>query len=184
MYSFYPAYSPKISFRTDRGREALTTSYIDLPSLQPPSDNLIALLHVPPLGYLHQPFPLQLVIRNSHPARSALPMVSIELDQSESFVIAGIRNAHLPLLVPGAEEKIVWHLIPLECGPAVPLPRIRVTDKRRGAENKDGAIVDGEAAVDDILVVDVRWDRRVSDSSSAGEAGLGGRRFTMLISPS
>lgn len=186
LYSFYPLFTQSFN-RTNRGNEALTTSYIDLPSLQPPSDNLIALLHVPPLGYLHQPFPLELVIRNSHPARSALPMVSIELDQSESFVIAGIRNAHLPLLVPGAEEKIVWHLIPLECGPAVPLPRIRVTDMRRGAENKDGAIVEGDAAVDDVRVVDIRWDRRGSDSSSAGEdgkVGLGDRRFTMLISPS
>ena len=162
---------------------------IELSSFQPPSDGLIALLHVPPLGYLHQPFPLELVIRNSHPARSACPAVSIEFEQSESFVVAGVRNARLPLLVPGAEEKVIWNLIPLECGPSVPLPRIRVVDKRRDDEKREGAIAEDDMVADDVPVIDVRNDRRRAGSEPVNKADDSkptsiSRRFTMIITPS
>ena len=187
LFSFDP--SPHTTFRANQTSEVVAKTRIELSSFQPPSDGLIALLHVPPLGYLHQPFPLELVIRNSHPARSACPAVSIEFEQSESFVVAGVRNARLPLLVPGAEEKVIWNLIPLECGPSVPLPRIRVVDKRRDDEKREGAIAEDDMVADDVPVIDVRNDRRRAGPEPVNKADDSkptsiSRRFTMIITPS
>ena len=165
----------------------------------------MALLNAPPLVHLHQPFTLELSIRNRHPTRSACPMVTLELEPTEGFVAAGIRMGKLPTLIPGAEEKIAWQLIPLECGPAVPLPKIKIVDRRRAAEVPEGATdsasqqPEGLATGDEIQVVDVRWDRRRSDGSSVfsdvmdaqelSEEGIprntlsSDRRFTVVVSP-
>ena len=174
---------------SDTGNPGLpATTQISLPPLKPPQNALVALLHAPPLVHLHQPFLLELVIRNQHPTRSACPMVSLELEPTESFVAAGIRNGKLPTLIPGAEEKVIWQLIPLECGPEVPLPKIRVTDRRRAVENPDGSGAVGAGAGmgapqqhqestvagDEIRIIDVKWDRRRSDGSYLLPEQLGG----------
>ncbi|EJD08009.1 uncharacterized protein FOMMEDRAFT_138064 [Fomitiporia mediterranea MF3/22] len=176
---------------------------LSLPPLKPPSDGLVALLNAPPLVHLHQPFLLELIIRNHHPTRSACPILSLELEPSESFVAAGIRNGKLPTLIPGAEEKIIWQLIPLECGPAVPLPKIKVTDRRRTVEVPESGAErppqqELPSAGDEIRIVDVKWDRRISDGSyiptdgtEQPADGLGvtraqnssDKRFTIIVSP-
>lgn len=82
-------------------------------------------------------------------------------DSADGFVVAGLRNGRIPLLLPGAEEVVLWKLVPIECG-HVRLPRIRVVDRRKSAPNAE----DGEEAV---RVVDVRWDGRqaaVADGST------------------
>ncbi|KAL5512612.1 hypothetical protein ACEPAG_3265 [Sanghuangporus baumii] len=190
---------------SEEGDPGLSSStQLSLPHLKPPPGGLVALLNAPPLAHLHQPFVLELSIRNRHPTRSACPMVSLELEPTESFVAAGIRNGRLATLIPGAEEKVVWQLIPLECGPAVPLPKIKVTDRRRTAEGPEGGTggapqqPEGFAAGDEIQVVDVRWDRRRSDGScifsdvtetqgpkgeGPGASPITDRRFTILVSP-
>ncbi|KAH8115389.1 Gryzun, putative trafficking through golgi-domain-containing protein [Phellopilus nigrolimitatus] len=176
----------------------VSTTQIALPALKPPLDGLVALLNVPPIAHLHQPFPLELVIRNFHPTRTACPMISLDLDPSDSFIVAGVRNGRLPTLIPGAEEKVIWRLIPLDCGPVVRLPKMRVTDRRKVAEAADtasGIAPEVSAVEDEVRVVDVRWDRRRPDGSDALQAKqempegdnsrqrAADRRFTIAVSP-
>lgn len=150
--------------------EDVTTTRIALPVLRPPSDGLIALLRICPMAELHKPLPLELIIRNLHPNRTATPSIVLELEPTDSFVVAGLRSGRLPTLLPGAETRLVWQLIPLECGPAVALPKIRVVDKRNFAAAGDGTAgpsVDPEADGEEVRIVDVRWDVRWSDGTEA-----------------
>ena len=177
------------------------TTRIALPTLKPPFDGLRAVLHVPPLVYLHQPFTLELVITNRHPTRTACPSISVEPESSssssgpsqpatDSFVIAGMRAGRLPVLIPSAETRASWRLIPLETGTAVRLPNIKVrdlrtivsapqrereqaqvqqseapSDKDNGGTNAGpGTVVD---VGDEIPIIDGRWDRRREDGSDA-----------------
>ena len=143
------------------------SSSIRLPTLSPPLNGTVALLNTPPLVHLHQPFTLEIVIRNQHPTRTVFPKVSLELGASESFVVAGVRNGRLPALIPGGEARIIWQLIPLECGPAVPLPTIKLTDSRRTQEIADSQAMDVplEASADLIRIIPLHSDRRLEDGS-------------------
>ncbi|KAH7928708.1 hypothetical protein BV22DRAFT_1004322 [Leucogyrophana mollusca] len=168
----------------DRG--PLTSTHFALPPLLPPRDELIALLSVPSTAKLHAPIPMELTIRNQHPSRSANIEVQLALDPLDGFVVAGLRSGHIPVLLPGGEEKLVWRLIPIECG-YVRVPGIKVMDRRRsGAEQ--------EAEGDLVKVVDVRldWRRGTEDTrlvaegaeaeggaSPAEQVGLG----TVLVLP-
>ena len=86
--------------------------------------------------------------------------------------MAGIRNGRLPSLISGAEEKIVWQLIPLECGPSVSLPIIKVTDSRRTQEIAESQALDVplDANADNIRIVPVRLDRRLEDETQIWRA--------------
>ena len=144
-----------------------TTSYFGLPVLQPPIDELVALLDVPPMATLHKSITMTLTIRNNHPSRSANVTVHLDLESLEGFVVSGIRNGRVPVLLPGSEETLVWQMIPLECG-YVKLPRIKVIDRRsaipasaEGPPGTDGSI--GEL----VKVIDHRHDFR-----SAHETGV------------
>ena len=105
-------------------------SYFPLVSLRHPVEDLVALLDVPPKASLHVPISMTLSIRNHHPTRSANITVHLEADSLDSFVVSGMRTGRVPVLLPGAEEKLIWRMIPLECG-YVKLPRIKVIDRRR-----------------------------------------------------
>lgn len=184
-------------------RGPLSTTHLSLPSLQPPMDEIIALLDVAPVGKLHQPFPLTLTIRNRHPTRTAEVYVQLEAAATSatdstmggqdpasatgpssisnqvgtSFVIAGTRAGRVPLLLAGAEECLVWMLIPIECG-YVQLPRIRVVDRRKpprgtaktlgggdvpGAGDEEGGEegdMEGRKSGKEVKVVDVRVEQR------------------------
>ncbi|KAF9809102.1 hypothetical protein IEO21_07571 [Rhodonia placenta] len=134
------------------------TSRFPLPPLRPPVDALVALLHAPPSGKLHVPFLLRLDIRNRHPSRAANIVVHLETDTTDSFVVAGLRSGRIPILLPGAEESLVWKLIPVECG-FVKVPHIRVLDRRR--DPQDLATIAGDSRGGEIVrIVDVRWDGR------------------------
>lgn len=151
----------------------MTTSIFPLPPLSPPVEGLLALLSAPPTATLHVPVVLTLTIRNYCSSKSANVAVQLELDSSDGFVIAGLRSARVPILMPGAEEKLIWNLIPIECG-YVKMPRIRVTnirspttsDMEPGTEELKGEMV---------KVIDARLHHAVGPSrkeSAAEESGI------------
>ncbi|KAG1737900.1 Gryzun, putative trafficking through golgi-domain-containing protein [Suillus paluster] len=141
-----------------RGRQSITR--FALPTLVVPQDGLIALLDLPSAATLHVSTPIHLTVRNRHPSRSANVTVTLDLDPSDAFIVAGLRNGRLPILLPGSEERLSWNLIPIECG-HVKIPHIKVMDVRRAVQPSHGAgvpstevDVEGEA----IKVVDLRAD--------------------------
>ncbi|KII95624.1 hypothetical protein PLICRDRAFT_662357 [Plicaturopsis crispa FD-325 SS-3] len=153
----------------DRGPRA--TSRFLLPSLQPPTDGLIALLHVPPTAKLHTPIPMRLTVRNRHPTRSANVVVQLQPDPSDGFIVAGLRSGRVPTMLPRTEERLTWQIIPVECG-YVPVPRIKVMDKRKAIASAHGAAgpnSDAESEGQVIKVIDVRWDQRGSDETEGAD---------------
>lgn len=151
--------------RNNGERGSVSTSVFPLPSLSPPVEGLLALLSVPPTATLHVPITLTLTVRNYHLCKSANVIVQLDLDASDGFVIAGLRSGRVPILMPGAEEKLTWKLIPIECG-YIKVPRIKVMDLRRatasdGESGTEGAESKGEV----VKIIDVWIDHRtISDA--------------------
>lgn len=151
-----------------RGRQSITR--FALPTLMIPQDELIALLDVPSFAKLHASTPIHLTIRNRHPSRSAHVSVTLDLDPSDAFVVAGLRNGRLPILLPGSEEKLSWKLIPIECG-YVKIPRIKVMNVRRAAlPSQGGAEVDVEGEA--VKVIDVRADWNATRVQNADDSAV------------
>ena len=89
----------------------------------------------------------------------------------DGFVVSGLRNGRVPVLLPGSEEKLIWNIIPIECG-FVKVPRIKVTDRRKAipvsqGTNEIGANVDTLAG-DLIKVVNIRRGVRQDDIQIEG----------------
>ncbi|PCH35565.1 glutathione transferase omega-1 [Wolfiporia cocos MD-104 SS10] len=143
----------------DGGRGLLSISRYPLPPLRPSFDELIALLDTPPTARLHVPVPLNLIVRNRHPERSANVVVQLETDSSDGFIVTGLRSGRLPIILPGGEERLMWKLIPVDCG-FVRVPRIKVLNRRTDLELEEGEVV---------RVVDVRQDERSGVSEEAEE---------------
>jgi len=134
---------------------------------------------------------MSLKIRNLHHFRSANITVQLQPQQSDAFVVSGLRSGRVPILLPGGEEELIWRLIPVECG-YVRVPKIKVIDRRSkglGEVESDGEVV---------KVVDVRWDRREAgqpgredgadvrrsvDSSNEGTSPGEGGVTTILVLP-
>lgn len=79
--------------------------------------------------------------------------------------------------MPGAEERLTWKLIPIECG-HVRLPRIRVTNRRKLMTSE----VEGLSDVETVKVIDVRMRQQHSADLSqqpGGQDELG----TILVLP-
>lgn len=156
---------------SDGGRGRESTTRFPLPTLMIPQDELIALLDAPSFARLHVPTTIYLTVRNRHSSCSANVTVALDLNPSDAFVVAGLRNGRLPILLPGSEEKLSWNLIPIECG-YVKIPRIKVMNVRRATLPSQGAgvpntedDVEGEA----VKVVDVRADRNTARVQSADD---------------
>ncbi|KAF8627616.1 hypothetical protein AX15_004317 [Amanita polypyramis BW_CC] len=154
----------RITSENQKGVPVTTTFY--LPVLRLPSDGLIALLKVSSVATLHVPMPLVLLVRNYHKSKSANITVHLEADSQDGFVVAGLRNGRIPILLPGTEEKVVWHLIPLECG-HLKVPNIRVVDRRQTLPQPSGGETHTEGEV--VRVVDVRADQRRITTSDTGD---------------
>lgn len=140
-------------------------------------DSLVALLEFPWKAKLHQPVPMTLRIRNYHPSRSANITVHLEAETLDSFVVSGVRNGRVPVLLPGSEEKLVWQMMPLECG-YMKVPRIKVLDRRAvipGPAGQAPSETPGSAegsAGEVVKVIDLRRDHLPVDVE--GKPGSGG----------
>lgn len=160
--------------------DRLSTTFISLPSLRHPSDGLVALLDVPPVATLHDPITLSLTIRNYHPSRSANITVQLETDALDGFIVAGLRSGRIPVLLPGAEERLLWRLIPVECG-HVRIPRLKISNRRTAIVAAQGSDQSGNADVPSgevVRVVNVGHDR-----GSVDVGPTGGEDHTILVLP-
>ncbi|PPQ63022.1 hypothetical protein CVT24_005968 [Panaeolus cyanescens] len=166
---------------------SLTKSYFPLPPLKPPKDTLVALFSIPPVLHLHTPQTITLTLRNMHPSRSANVTIHLEPESLDgSWVVSGVRSGRVPLLLPrGGEEKVIWKIVPIECGWIKP-PRVRVVDRRKpvgqgGVGSQAGAVVPAGTqssadAGEVVKVIDVRYDVRREAEGGAhvdGEQGPG-----------
>lgn len=151
---------------------SLATSRFTLPPLKPPIDGLIALLDVPNTAKLHTPISIRMTVRNRHPTRSANIVIQLEPEAADGFVVAGLRNGRLPILIPGSEGSLTWNLIPVECG-FVKIPKVKVINRRVviDAQAHSGATQGFEDDAELVEVVDVRWDRRFQEAAVVAEAG-------------
>ncbi|KAI0724685.1 Gryzun, putative trafficking through golgi-domain-containing protein [Fomitopsis betulina] len=161
----------------DGGHSTPASTRFSLPTLRPPRDGLVALLDVPPTAKLHTPFILRLIVRNRQPTRSANVVVHLETDNNDAFIVAGLRNGRLPIILPGGEETLLWKLVPIECG-FVRIPRIRVSDRR----TDPGAPID-EPHDRNVNIVDVRADERggLQEDGTVEEVGLAGQPVILVL---
>ena len=104
-------------------------------------------------------------------------VVQLEPDSLDGFVVAGVRNGRVPVLLPGAEEVLVWQMVPIECG-YLKLPRVKVVDRRKAAPTAGEATPDAPPHGEIIKVVDLRRDARLANSEGAAEA-----EATILVLP-
>lgn len=154
-----------------------------------PQEDVVALLEVPSLAKLHVPLDLNLSIRNYNPTLSANILFQLETDNADTFVVSGLRSGRIPILLPGAEEKMTWRLIPIECG-HLQLPKLRVFNRRKAVVpvqaqgNADGAAGGDEGEV--VEIIDIRQDRRLG--SETGQIFKAGReessgQMSILVLP-
>ncbi|EKM81164.1 hypothetical protein AGABI1DRAFT_37866 [Agaricus bisporus var. burnettii JB137-S8] len=176
----YTIHWRRISENGERNQHPSVTRIL-IPSLNPPRENVIALLDVPPIAKLHVPLELNLSIRNYHPTLSANVLCQLEIDVEDAFVASGLKSGRIPILLPGAEEKITWRLIPMECG-HVQLPKLKVFNRRKlissssttqAQSTLDGSSGGGEGDV--VNIVDIRRDRKSGSEKdpSSGNVGAG-----------
>lgn len=115
--------------------------------------------------------------------------IYLEPDQLDGFVVAGLRTGSLPVLLPGAEERVTWKLIPIECG-YINIPQLRVVNRRPamapvGGEQAQAVDTGGEV----IQIVNVLWDQRrggdgAVDAKTAEDGVSRGRQLgTVLVLP-
>ena len=78
-------------------------------------------------------------------------------------------------MLPGAEERVTWNVIPIECG-YVKVPRVRVMDHRR-SDVEEGAAGEREGEGHAVRLVDVRFERWRGEEG--GQADVG----TILVLP-
>ena len=136
--------------------------------------------------------PLSLTIRNYHPTRSANIVVQLEPDLMDGFVVSGLRNGRVPVLLPGSEEKLIWNILPIECG-YVKVPRIKVMDRRKAISSSQSttneAGANSEAAIDGdlIKVIDLKRGLRRGGTNSQIEGDDNqspiDERATILVLP-
>jgi trafficking protein particle complex subunit 11 len=116
--------------------------------------------------------------------------VQLEPDAADAFLIAGQRSARVPALLPGAEAKLVWSLVPIECG-FVRVPKIRVVDRRKAGpisptEEEPLAVEDEGVPV---RVVDLRRHERIEaadvtvEEGTTSTVGDGGNIGPILVLP-
>jgi hypothetical protein len=92
-----------------------------------------ALLELPAAGILHKPITVKLRLRNKHPWRTA--DIHLQLEPSDNFVVSGLRNGNLPVLLAGSEECLFFNIIPVSCGIAR-LPTFKLLDRRKETQER------------------------------------------------
>jgi hypothetical protein len=163
----------------ERNQQSSITRIL-IPSLNPPQENVVALLDVSPIAKLHVPLELNLSIRNYHPTLSANVLCQLETDVVDAFVVSGLKSGRIPILLPGAEEKITWRLIPMECG-HVQLPKLKVFNRRKLVSSSSATQAQstaegstGGSEGEFVNIVDIRRDLRAgNEAQNSGHLGTG-----------
>lgn len=159
--------------------------------MNPPQESVVALLDVAPIAKLHVPLELNLSVRNYHPTLSANVLCQLETDVGDAFIVSGLKSGRIPILLPGAEEKITWRLIPMECG-HVQIPKLKVFNRRKltSSSTQAQSTADGSAGSsegDIVDIVDIRRGQRAgNEAQNTGHPGAGvekGGLMSVLVLP-
>jgi hypothetical protein len=122
------------------------------------------LIEPPAIAKLHVPFTLPVKLWNGNRYRTA--ELSFFLEPTDGFVVAGLKSATLPLLLPGTAEELVFNVVPINVG-ILRLPNFKVTlrtspqkaqeesDPRRSTDTLGGT---GNGEI--VEPIDMRWDER------------------------
>ncbi|PVF96750.1 hypothetical protein CPB86DRAFT_736228 [Serendipita vermifera] len=136
-----------------------TVTRIILPELHPPDFGLSVIIDPPTAVELHQPFILNVSIRNHDASRSA--ELSFTIEQADGFVAAGFRTGVLPLLLPGTGDSLSFQLVPISVGlvklPVFKLQRIVKDESAPTERTESGASLDNRPG-EVVPIVDQRWD--------------------------
>ncbi len=146
---------------SEKSQISHSVTSILLPNLRPPNLGTIVLLEPPTTARLHVPFTLAVRLRNNDLRHAS--ELSLSLEPSEGYVVAGLRTGSLPLLLPGTEQTLLFNLIPIMAG-LTRLPVFRVSQRvaERTVGGSPRASIDGEAKKSTIgeqfiEVLDMRW---------------------------
>jgi hypothetical protein len=122
------------------------------------------LIEPPAVAKMHVPFTLPVKLRNGNQHRTA--ELSFFLEPTDGFVVAGLKSATLPLLLPGTAEELVFNMVPIQVG-ILRLPYFRVTLRtfpQKGQEESDPRrspdMLGGTGTGEIVESVDMRWDER------------------------
>lgn len=142
---------------------------VPLPNLQPPHFGVTVLIEPPAVAKLHVPFTLPIKLRNGNQYRTA--ELNFFLEPTDGFVVAGLKSATLPLLLPGAAEELTFNVVPINVG-VLRLPHFKVnlrTSPQKGQEESDAQrSTDTLAAAgtgEIVEPVDMRWDERDTEGA-------------------
>lgn len=130
---------------------------------------MTVLIEPPTVAKLHIPFTLPVKLWNGNQHRVA--ELSFFLEPTDSFVVAGLKSATLPLLLPGTAEELVFNMVPINVGPRR-LPNFKVIQRtlpQKGQEESDPQrstdTLGGTGTGEIVEPVDVRWDERDAEGA-------------------
>jgi len=97
--------------------------------------------------------------------------LSFFLEPTDGFVVAGLKSATLPLLLPGSAEELVFNVVPINVGTRQ-LPNFKVTLRtfpQKGQEESDPQrsteTLGGTGTGEIVEPVDMRWDERDAEGA-------------------
>lgn len=130
---------------------------------------MTVLIEPPAVAKLHVPFTLPVKLWNGNQHRTA--ELSFFLEPTDGFVVAGLKSATLPLLLPGTAEELVFNVIPISVG-VRRLPNFKVTLRtipQKGQEEGDPRrstdTLGGTGTGEIVEIVDMRWDERDAEGA-------------------
>jgi len=151
---------------------------VPLPNLHPPHFGVTVLIEPPAVAKLHVPFTLPIKLWNGNKYRTA--ELSFFLEPTDGFVVAGLKSATLPLLLPETAEELTFNVIPINVG-VLRLPHFKVnlrTLPQKGQEESDvqrSTDTLGGAGTGEIVEsVDMRWDERDAEGARVYRAEIDG----------
>ena len=130
---------------------------------------MTVLIEPPAVAKLHVPFTLPVKLWNGNLHRTA--ELSFFLEPTDGFVVAGLKSATLPLLLPGTAEELVFNAVPITVG-VRRLPNFKVTLRtmpQKGTEESDPQrstdTLGGTGTGEIVEPVDMRWDERDAEGA-------------------
>ena len=130
---------------------------------------MTVLIDPPAVAKLHVPFALPVKLWNGNQHRTA--ELSFFLEPTDGFVVAGLKSATLPLLLPGTAEELVFNVVPITVG-VRRLPNFKVTLRtmpQKATEESDPQrstdTLGGTGTGEIVEPVDMRWDERDAEGA-------------------